>query len=292
MRLRELSDRFFFFAIPVGIIGFIVGSFLWVLVSTYFWDTSRLTIILPNEEIANIHLTTQARLVYWDFSVFGFPYSVHFTLPWSAVQSCHTTCTIENIPAGDGALSVESSSGRKNLVVKILPATEGSIDLRPKITITDVSSDPDIQDLRAGDLTDTAASALPGTLVFRNPVQGVFLIQTETGLAFYDLTTEQLLPLPASLQSAERIGRGEHDGVYLLSWAALPLTSYDRYGREPVKSLDTLVSWPYTLNWKDGNTHIEKTEGTQDVTGIWWPLFTATQSAYLITDGQKISILQ
>jgi len=104
MKLSDIRDRFLSFIVPVILVASILGSIIWLVGTTYFWDTSKITLTPPTEETTKISLTIQARIVYADFSVFGFPYSIHFVLPWSYTQTCQKTCIIDRIPAGDATL--------------------------------------------------------------------------------------------------------------------------------------------------------------------------------------------
>jgi hypothetical protein len=134
MRLRELGVRFVGFVLPVALVGMILGAILWVVMSTYFWDTSRLTLVLPTSEPTQVHTQTQARLIYWDFLVFGFPYSVHITLPWSDDQSCQKTCTFQGIPAGESVVTLKTPTDTQQILVQIQPATEGTIDIERSLS--------------------------------------------------------------------------------------------------------------------------------------------------------------
>jgi hypothetical protein len=67
MVLLYLRDKFLSFVLPVSLVAGILGVIVWALGTTYFWDTSKLTINLPTDEITQVTITVQARIVHRDF---------------------------------------------------------------------------------------------------------------------------------------------------------------------------------------------------------------------------------
>ncbi len=68
MNLSNFRDKIISFLIPVVLAGGLLGSMVWIIGSTYFWDTSRLTLILS--EPAEVTIDIDARLIYRDFVLF------------------------------------------------------------------------------------------------------------------------------------------------------------------------------------------------------------------------------
>lgn len=112
MVLSFLRDKLLSFVLPVCVVSAILGGALWIIATTYFWDTSTITITLPTDEPTKVVLTVQARLVYHDFVFLGFPYALHLTLPWSSTSTCEKTCTITHVPSGDGSLLLASATNQ------------------------------------------------------------------------------------------------------------------------------------------------------------------------------------
>jgi len=61
------------------------------------------------------------------------------------------------------------------------------------------------------------------------------------------------------------------------------MVSYDRYGRQGLTYLANMTQSPWIWNWSKNTTTITGTQGTNNLSGIWWPLKDNS-----ITDGHDI----
>ena len=171
MDIRGLRDKFLSFLFPVLLVAVILGTAVWIIGITYFWDTSRLSVQILSDKEATVSLSVDARLVYVDTTFFGFPYSIHLTLPWSTKVSCASPCMIDHIPSGEGVLVVQSEKGDIRENILITPDTSGTIDLKPKIIITPVTDEAQIKKLQSPVLSPTDRAAFPSDPIFSNTLQ-------------------------------------------------------------------------------------------------------------------------
>ena len=227
MNLSTLRDKFLSFAIPVIVTASIAGSIVWIIGTTYFWDTSRLTLLLPAE--TNVRIQIQARLVYRDVTFFGVPYPIHLTLPWSRTQKCPETCLLERLPAGDMMITFTYKNTLQNIPVSLLPDTHGTLNLRPELEVIDILDEKIFDRFRMPAVTPTEEKYLENA-TYSNALQGLYLIGENGDRKIYDSQTKQTLTLPSSL-TPSLVGRAQTSGMYFLYDAEKGMMLYDRYGR-------------------------------------------------------------
>jgi hypothetical protein len=127
--------------------------------STYFWNTARLTLYLPTGEPTVVQVETRARLIYRDLDLYGFfQYPLHVTFPWSRTYQCVYICVVPSVPAGDGILTIRDSRGEQKMPIFFAEDTDGVLDLRPKLTITPVE---DATDLNDTSISETERARVP-----------------------------------------------------------------------------------------------------------------------------------
>jgi hypothetical protein len=224
-----LRDKFVSFVIPVVVISGILGGIVWLLMTTYFWDTARLTVLLPTDKETTVRLDIQARILYSDFVFLGIPYSFHITLPWSLTQTCIQTCVLDRLPGGDAALTLlGDESTRESLF--IAPDTKGTLDLTPALVITPVTDLKKIKLLAPIPLSDIEREKMD--VLFTNTLQNVSLVTSKGTLSLFDHNTHQIFPLPVDIQ-AQEVGKTDKEGVYMFYDVQKGMMFYDRYGRQP-----------------------------------------------------------
>ncbi len=232
MIFSYLRDKFFSFVLPVIVVAGMVGSSVWFFVTAYFWDISRLTLLLPTGEKMSVKITTQVRIVYTDFVIFGTPYAFHFTLPWSQEKICQERCTFDWIPSGfSSVVYFSEASGVQSNSLLIQADTDGTLDLRPTLTISPDIDEKILSSLRSKPLSEKEQAFLSGKISFSNTFEGVYLFSDKGKNYVYDSQTQQTFILPVSFEG-EKVGRYSEDGVYIFYTDNSSMLIYDRYGRQ------------------------------------------------------------
>lgn len=140
MNLQSIREKILAFIIPIMIVGVVLGSIVWFIGQTYFWDVSRLTLQIPGDRDAQVTLNIQARIIYFDMEIFGYYYPVHITFPLSRTETCTSECTFDRLPPGDAILTLSSEAGIGRTRIFITPDTDGTLDLRPSFQIDTVTA--------------------------------------------------------------------------------------------------------------------------------------------------------
>lgn len=281
MNLSNFRDKIISFLIPVVLAGGLLGSMVWIIGSTYFWDTSRLTLILS--EPAEVTIDIDARLIYRDFVLFWIPYSFRIVLPWSRTETCSESCTLERLPAGDAVIRFVTKDGAQRIPIALRPDTQGDIDTRPTLNVIEVSDQSIFAQYQALLLTQDEEQKL-GTIVWYNQLQWLYLIGVDGQRKIYDAQTKQILWTPVNIEP-DIVGRGPREGTYFLysrEWMML----YDRYGRTAPTILWNYTYENFTLTWS-GDTTLSSPWGIQELEGIWWPI-----EKWYITNGSRILLIQ
>jgi hypothetical protein len=115
-----------------------LGGISWLIVTTYFWNTSQLT-ILVDEDISSAEIRISSRLVYRDFSIFGVNYPFHIVFPWNKTVACKNECIFSGLPRGAAEIffmTDRGASGSENIVIE--PNTQGKLNLRSVILVKEV----------------------------------------------------------------------------------------------------------------------------------------------------------
>lgn len=86
--LRDKVVPYLFF---IAVIGGGLGGIAWLIATTYFWNTSQLT-LLVDDDVTSAEIRISSRLVYRDFSIFGINYPFHIVFPWSNTVTCSQEC--------------------------------------------------------------------------------------------------------------------------------------------------------------------------------------------------------
>jgi hypothetical protein len=181
------------------------------------------------------------------------------------------------VPAGDAFITFASKEGNIHTPLFIAPDTDGTLDLRPDITVSDVTDSKILETLTS---PEKERSLLPD-LIFSNLLEGLYLVNREGETHVYDRATKQILSLPSTFP-IERIGRSEKEGSYLVYSSQSGMVLYDRYGHQALTNLGNLTHTTWALSWSGDTTTITNKEGTKNILGIWWPL------GDYITDGQRV----
>lgn len=281
--LSFLRDKFLSFILPLCVAGGILGSIVWIIGTTYFWNTSSMTLALPGDAPTQVTLSVQARLLYFDVNIFSFfSYPFHLTLPWSKTLTCEKTCTLTHIPSGDASIVALSPSAEPiRAMIFVAPDTVGSLDLRPNLTLQAVTDTSRLNTPPALSAEERASMSI----IFSNKVNGLYLAESQGETKMYDVLSRQLLSLPPNIE-LDSVGRAEIVGAYFLYSAASGMYRYDRYGRTPVTHLETLKYDVWTLSWEGKSTTFIGATGKQTMDGIWWPL-----RENLMTDGASVIAL-
>jgi|GEM_PF-2644906 len=69
MNLADIREKTLTFLLPIFIVGVVLGGSVALIGKTYFWDVSRLTLLLPTEN-QTVQIEVQSRLVYFDADLF------------------------------------------------------------------------------------------------------------------------------------------------------------------------------------------------------------------------------
>lgn len=138
--LLFLRDRVIPYILFIAIIGGGLGGIAWLIATTYFWDTSELT-VLVDSEVTSAEIRVSSRLIYRDFQVFGVLYPWHIVFPWSTTVACsQKRCIFPALPRGDAEiffLTEGGVSGSENVLIE--PGTRGTIDLQSVILIQEIT---------------------------------------------------------------------------------------------------------------------------------------------------------
>ncbi len=302
MDLREFRDKTMTFLVPVLAASIILGAIAWTVGTTYFWNTSTLTFLTDIEQPTSIRIEVQAQIIKKDIPIPGLihygmtllaggkelsrTYPIHFSLPWSASIICRSECRISDIPSWSASLFVGNQPGgiTKTDIV-ILPDTAGTINLRPKIQLQYVS---DTTKFRGLVIQPKDTNAIPGSIVFTNLFQSLALVRSSQGEYVYDMSTRQLIRLPDTLDSV-KIAPADNEGTYLLM-AREAVYLYDRFGRTPLKHLNSYEVGSVSLRWKDKNTQLTSQKESIKLNGYWWPLKKDGKTYF--TDGTRIFFIK
>lgn len=283
MNIPEIRDKILAFLLPIVIIGLVLGGGIVFLAKAYFWDVSRLTLILPAGETSSVTVAVQARIVYFDADILGFYYPVHLTLPVSRELTCAGSCVIDRLPPGDAVITVYHPQGTsERLRALIVPDTAGTIDLRPAFQIIPVADEQIRASLQAPSLSSEEEKTLTG-MERTYPVHGLVLLRRDHDRYLYDTRSKQILPLPVPLPLHMALGRKA--GEYLF-WTGNGVVSWDRYGQRPMQILEELVHGGYTFTWQGDTTTLTQPAGRQTLEGLWSPIFAA--DTFAITDGEDV----
>lgn len=120
--------------------------------------------------------------------------------------------------------------------------------------------------------------------MFANIFQSIALVRSSQGEYVYDMNTKQLIRLPDSLDN-NKIAPAESEGAYfLITRDAVYL--YDRFGRTPLKQLESYEVGDVLLTWKDKYTELISQKESIKLNGYWWP-FKKDEKTYF-TDGVRV----
>lgn len=280
MDIQKIRDNFLVYVLAMGVCVLVLGGILIVILRTYYWDTSRLTLQLPEWE-NNVTLRVQARLIYRDIDILGFfLYPIHVTLEKKIVTQCMNSCTIEGIPQWDAELVFSGEDELENINIFISPDTDGTLDLRPSFVIKKIQPSKEV-------IYDT--SLVPegvGKNIFVNRIQGITLGKENNEVVLYDHKTRQMFYPPFSQTESVTVARGSIDGVYIFS-TGIQYITWDRYGRTPITYLPAIAYQWYEMSLDNGNTLITKDWKTQKLSWIWLPFH--KNGSIVITDGENLS---
>ncbi len=194
MNLAEIREKVTIFLIPIIIIGTVLGGLVALVGKTYFWDVSRVTILLPGDTAVSVRIEVQARLVYFDADLFGFYYPVHFVVPFSRTQMCQRECLLDRLPAGDAVITLEGTNTQKQLFIE--PDTQGTLDLRPAFQVKNISDTKIIDSFRAPALTPEEQKSMNIEKIY--PLMGLVIVRRNREIFLYDTTTKQLIGAPVT----------------------------------------------------------------------------------------------
>jgi len=102
-----LRDKVFPYILFIAIIGGGLGGIAWLIATTYFWNTSQLTVLVA-DDVASAEIHISARVIYQDFQVFGVLYPFHMVFPWSTTIECHKECVFSSLPPGEAEITFVS----------------------------------------------------------------------------------------------------------------------------------------------------------------------------------------
>lgn len=256
MNLAEIREKVTIFLIPILIIGTVLGGLVALVGKTYFWDVSRVTVLLPGDEAVSVRIEVQARLIYFDADLLGFYYPVHFVIPFSRTQLCQRECTLDRLPAGDAVITLEGTNAQTQLFIE--PDTQGTLNLRPAFEVKTVTDTKIIDSFRAPALTAEEQKNM--NIAKIHPLTGLVLVRRNREILLYDTTTKQLIGAPVTTLP-QHAARGEKDGVYMF-WTQAGVVFWDRYGRTPTQTKQDMTYDVYTFFWKNTNqTVITRTDG-------------------------------
>lgn len=194
MNLAEIREKVTIFLIPILIIGTVLGGLVALVGKTYFWDVSRVTVLLPGDETISVRIEVQARLVYFDADLLGFYYPVHFVIPFSRTQMCQRECTLDRLPAGDAVVILQNTNTRTQLFVQ--PDTQGTLNLRPAFEVENVTDTKIIDTFRAPAITVEEQKSMNIEKI--SPLTGLVLVRRNREIFLYDTTTKQLIEAPVT----------------------------------------------------------------------------------------------
>ena len=106
-----LRDTVLPYLLLIGIIGGGVGGIVWLVATTYFWNTSSIT-VLVDESVKSAEIHVSSRIIYQDVQIFGVSYPFHIIFPWSKIVTCdHGECLLLGLPRGDAEIFFTTEKG-------------------------------------------------------------------------------------------------------------------------------------------------------------------------------------
>lgn len=288
MNFTEIREKITAFLVPIFIIGIVLGGVVGLIGKTYFWDVSRLTILIPGEKPSKVRIDIQARFLYFDADLLGFYYPVHITFPFSRTQICTGQCVFDRLPAGDASLTVFSEAKPLYAQIFIEPDTQGNLNLIPALQIVPFADKKLIDQIRAPLITEAEKRALLGSIERTNLFQGLLFLRYNRENFLYDIRTRQSMAVPIDPMPAD-IARGQKEGEYLF-WTENGVISWDRYGRTKTEAITELKYKGCIFTWSKNQTIITRPDGKETLSGNWVPMYGA--DLILITDGEKVMQIQ
>lgn len=277
MNLTQIRDNLFIYLVAFFSLVGVLSAVILIIGKTYYWDTSRLTLYLPQD--ARVTLQVQARILYFDMDLFWLYYPVHFTWWKKIVQECSNTCIIDHIPHGDALISFSWNEAPTSRKIFITPDTDGVLDVRPKFSISRID-----EEVLNAYKKEYSFEGVPGEIMLTNFLQGISWIFVWEILALFDHETGQSF-IPPFDGYPEFVVRGEEEGQYITAFPEGYIT-WDRYGREILKKIPLLPYKWYEFTRDENDTFISGKGETQMIDWIWLPFF--VKDKVWITDGKEV----